>query len=356
MAGGTGVHLKKRLLLSGSITLTLLLIAAALLAGFNSLLLPVNADAGDQLVVINIPGGASSSQIGQILADHGIIQSPLAFRLYVRWHDLDRGFIAGDYQLSPAMSIKEITAMMTQGDVYRQTDWFVIIEGHTVRQIADSLVRAGLAERERFLELVSSPPPGLLEEHGFLHEIPAGVDFTLEGYLFPDTYEITRDASEEEIISLSLRRLRQIFNEQLQERARQAGMNLHQVLTLASIVEREAAVDHERERIAAVFLNRLARDYPLQSCATVQYLLDEVKPVLTIAELAIDSPYNTYLYPGLPPGPIAAPGESSIRAVLYPEETGYMYFVSKMDGSGEHYFARTLREHEANRIRAEKRQ
>ena len=149
-----------------------------------------------------------------------------------------------------------------------------------------------------------------------------------------------------------LRRLETVYTEAYRQRAQELGLSMHQVLTLASIVEREGRVDWERPLIAGVFHNRLAANYPLQSCATVQYVLGEVKEVLLNEDLETPSPYNTYLHAGLPPGPIAAPGEASIRSALYPENTEYFYFVYKEDGSGEHYFSRTLSEHNANTERA----
>lgn len=347
MRRGREQSLRKGLILSGSVTALLAIMAAVAVIGYNSLLLPVNDGGGAEEILVEIPPGASTGEIGRILEENGIIHNALFFRLYTRWAEMDRGFIAGTYRLNPAMSMQEIMETIARGDVFRDTVWFVIPEGSTVEQAAAILERGGFALGDRFRELCANPSPQILERFPFLREAAgnAALRYPLEGYLFPDTYEILRGAPAEEIVLLMLHRFARVFSGDRLDRAAGLGLTVHQALTLASIVEREAVVDHERERIAAVFHNRLRRTHPLQSCATIQFILGEVKEVLTYADLALESPYNTYLYPGLPPGPIAAPGEQSILAVLYPEETDYFYFNSKLDGTGEHYFSRTLAEH-----------
>ncbi len=339
--------MRKGLILSGSVTAVLAILAVAVVISFNTLLLPVNAGATAEEVLVEIPLGASTGEIARLLEENGIIRSALFFRLYAQWAGLDKGFMAGAYRLNPAMGMREIMEAIAEGAVYRDTIWFVIPEGSTAEQTAAFLQRDGLADGARFLELCAAPSATLLERFPFLREAvdnPA-VRYPLEGYLFPDTYEVVRGAGAEEIATLMLHRFETVFDRDRGERAAALGLTVHQLLTLASIVEREAVVDGERERIAAVFHNRLHHNYPLQSCATIQYILGEVKEDLTYGDLALESPYNTYLYPGLPPGPIAAPGEQSLLAALFPEETDYFYFNSKGDGSGEHYFSRTLAEH-----------
>ncbi|MEW5784828.1 MAG: endolytic transglycosylase MltG [Bacillota bacterium] len=344
---------RRAVAISGTIMAILLLCGAGLLISFNSMIAPVNAS-NDQGILIEVPSGASTGLIASILADAGVIHNALVFRIYARWHDLDKGFIAGSYHLNPAMSLDEIAATISGGAVFRETDWFTVPEGLTVEQIAARLDEQGLINGERFLALVKEAPSDIVNKFSFLNGIHnPSIKYSLEGYLFPDTYEIARGATEEEIIILMLRRLDRVLSEELRQRARELNLSLHEVLTLASIVERETVVDHERKLIAGVFHNRLAAGYPFESCATVNYLLDEVKPVLSIEDTKIDSPYNTYQYPGLPPGPIAAPGETSILAALYPEATDYFFFRSKEDGTGESYFARTLAEHNLNTQKAE---
>lgn len=327
--------------------------SAALLYLYEGLLEPVVPSAVDQFRVVSIPSGSSSGDIAGILLEQGLIQNELAFRIYVRRYNLGLGFMAGTYRLSPAMSLDEIVAKIQSGETFTETVWFTVPEGLKVTEIADRLEQQGLVNSEEFLSLARQPSELLIERFPFLQEIDhPDIDFKLEGYLFPDTYEVYITADTEQIIAVMLRRLDSIYREE-QQQFNDSGRTLHEILTMASIIEREAVVDHERDIIAGVFYNRLNIGMALESCATVQFALGETKEYLTYQDLEIDSPYNTYRNPGLPPGPIAASGEASILAALYPAETNYFYFNYKYDGTGEHYFSRTLQEHNQNVRRAE---
>ncbi|HOL15829.1 MAG TPA: endolytic transglycosylase MltG [Bacillota bacterium] len=339
---------RKGLLISGALLVVLILCAVCAAAGINYLLRPVDAAVGEGTVRVEIAPGASTGKIASILAEKGVIRSALLFRIYARYHRLDQKFMAGSYDLKLSMSLPEIAAKIASGDVDMETHWFTIPEGYFIEEIAHHLDEAGLIDGERFLELAASPPPHILERFPFIGESAANsqVIYVLEGYLFPDTYEIAAGSTEEEIISLMLRRFETIFSDELQRRCAELEMTLHEALTLASIIEGEAVVEHERKLIAGVFHNRLGINMQLQACATVQYILPERKENLSYADTQTPSPYNTYINFGLPPGPVGAPGEASILAALYPENTEYKYFVSKKDGSGEHYFSRTNSEHE----------
>lgn len=343
---------KRIMVVSGSVLAFLIMGALGLLFTINALLTAVDSEASDQVVTVEIPAGASTEKIASILKETGMIHNALVFRLYARFNDLDRKFIAGSYNLSPSMNLEELMALIVSGDVYRETAWFTIPEGFTIEQMAARLSRQEMADEARFLALSRQPPESITARFTFLQEIdPRKLDYILEGYLFADTYEIAAGASEEEIISLMLRRLEAVFTPAMKQRAEELGLSMHQILTLASIVEKEAGVPQDRERIAGVFLNRLELNHALQSCATIHYASGEVKEVLLYSDLSIDSPYNTYKFPGLPPGPIAAPGEAAIRAVLYPEKSDFFWFNSKGDGTGESFFARTHLEHEQNRAK-----
>ncbi len=341
------IHLRKRLIISGSAVLVLTILVLAAITGYKTMLLPVNAGAASEVVLVDIPAGASAREIAILLEKNGIIRNADFFRFYARWVGRDEDFLAGSYRLNPAMSMREIMDLIIEGTVYHDTIWLVVPEGSTVEQIAAFLLKESLIDEVSFLELCAAPPPSLLESFPFLLEVAANsaVRYPLEGYLFPDTYEIERGTGAEEIATLMLQRFETVISRERSDRAAELGLTLHQLLTLASIVEREAVVDTERGLIAAVFQNRLHHDHFLQSCATIQYILGETKTVLTGADLALESPYNTYLHPGLPPGPIAAPGEKSLEAALFPEETDYFYFNARDDGSGGHYFSSTLEEH-----------
>lgn len=294
------------------------------------------APPGAPAVRLEIPRGASSKDIARLLAEKRLIKSPLAFHLYLHYRGLDKSLQAGEYYLSPSLSPLEIAGALAAGRValYRVT----IPEGFTLKQIAARLAEAGLVDEERFWAAAANAP----FEYEFLKDGPQGSQ-RLEGFLFPDTYYFPKGMGEEQIIAAMLRRFREAFTPAMEARAKELGLSVRQVVTLASLVEREAKLDSERPLIAAVFYNRLRRGLKLESCATIQYLLDKPKPVLLEEDLKIPSPYNTYLNPGLPPGPIASPGLASLKAALYPAPVPYLYFVANPDGS--HTFSRTLAEH-----------
>jgi UPF0755 protein len=227
-----------------------------------------------------------------------------------------------------------------------------IPEGWRSEQIADRLQATGFASRDDFLRAVAAPAgvPGF----DLLGNPPPP---RLEGYLFPETYQVPQPVAGTRAAEMMLRMFNQKVGDELRT-ASPGNLSSREVLILASIVEREAKVPAERPTIASVYLNRLAAGLPLQADPTVQYAVaSHDGPAaaaygywkgLEPADLQIDSPYNTYLNPGLPPGPICNPGEASIKAVLQPARTDYLYFVARTDGSGEHLFARTLEEHNAN--------
>jgi len=209
-----------------------------------------------------------------------------------------------------------------------------------VEQIAALLEEKGLARRDRFLALAREYAPFDRESSR------PDVKYRAEGFLFPDTYRISKGAGEEEILQTMAGEFQRRFTPELREKARAIGLSAYEAIVLASLIEREVQVAKERPMVARVFLNRLQLGMPLQSCATIQYILGYPKEELTIADTQLPSPYNTYLHPGLPPGPVASPGLASIQAALNPAEGDWLYFV--VDGkTGGHRFSRTLAEHEA---------
>jgi len=326
-----------------------------------SLFEPVEREATEEKVIIEIPSGASVSQVASMLEEENIIRSSLAFKLYLRYKELDKDIMAGNYLLSPSMEIEEIVDKVVSGDVERDTVRFTIPEGWKINQIARQLEQLGVVDKEEFLRIAIEPDDSIKHDFPFLKEVPDDVYIHMEGYLFPDTYEIEKkEISEENIIRLMLQRFDRILTEEHLEDAKESDMTLHEIITLASIIEREAAVTHEREKISSVFHNRKNDTVEtfgfLQADPSVQYALGEWKEPLYKSDLKIESQYNTYLNPGLPPGPIASPGEGSIMAALYPKDTDYLYFVSKRDGSGQHYFSSTNRQHEYYRQKSRENQ
>lgn len=306
--------------------------------------MPVSSSADAKPIVVRVPQGLDAGSIADVLEEEGVIRSAAYFRLYNRVFGVDTKLQAGDYLLSTDLGLREIAERMQHGRVEPIT--VTLPEGLHLRQIADILAKEGLVDRDRFLEVAEEET---LVYDGFPpFSKPVA---SLEGYLFPDTYLFVPSMTEEQIVRIMVDRFVEVALPLLRGSRAPQNLSLHEVVTLASIVEKEALFRREQPIIASVFFNRLAIDMPLQADPTVTYLFDEHRSRVLFADLEIPSPYNTYRNKGLPPGPIASPGLHAIRAVLQPEHTDYMYFVGR--GDGTHVFTRTFNEHvrEANRIR-----
>ncbi len=284
--------------------------------------------------IVTIPPGASSAQIGDLLVAAGLVRRTTDFVVLVRVRGLTRSLHEGEYQLSPAMGLLEIGDVIARGLVVQHA--ITIPEGFTAADIIDVLVREGLGERARFTELVRNGTT--LFDYEFLHGLPTS---SLEGYLYPDTYRIPRHLPERTVIGLFLDRFAQVVFPRW--RTQRGGPSLHEIMTIASLVEREAQVPTERPLIAGVLNNRLQRGWRLEVDASVLYALGRHKAVVTYEDLKVASPYNTYLHSGLPPGPIANPGLAAIEAALFPAQTDYLFYVARPDGS--HAFSKTFQEH-----------
>jgi len=282
--------------------------------------------------VVEIPEGASFKDVSNLLGEKGLIMSPFWFRLLGKVQDADRKVKPGEYDLHTAMRPAEILNMLVTGKVIKYT--VLVQEGFTARQIGKLLDEARIVKEADVARLVSDPL--------FIKSL--GVDGpTLEGYLFPDTYYFPRRAKAEEVVKAMVAGFRQAYTPEMQARAASIGMTERQVMTLASIIEKETGQDEERPLISAVFHNRLKRKVPLQSDPTVIYGITNFNGNLTRADLMRRTPFNTYTSTGLPPGPIASPGSKSIIAALNPAPVDYIFFVSKNDGT--HQFSTTLSEH-----------
>ncbi len=302
-------------------------------------------------IVVTIPPGSTAGDIGAQLQQQGLVRSSLFFRVAADQAGVSSSLAAGDYELSRSMSTPEIVQVLASGKVKRGLV-ATIPEGWRSEQIADRLQATGVAGRDEFLQAVATPA-----SVPSFDLLPQPLPPRLEGFLFPDTYEVRQPVSGVAAADLMLKMFNDRVGTSLQGPS-ETGLTAFQVITLASIVEREAKVPSERATIASVYLNRLQENMPLQADPTVQYAVathdgaaaaayNYWRP-LTGDDLSVDSPYNTYLHTGLPPGPICNPGEASIRAVLQPAKTDYLYFVATNDGTGSHLFARTLDEHNAN--------
>ncbi|SHH08276.1 endolytic transglycosylase MltG [Tepidibacter thalassicus] len=293
----------------------------------------------NEKVIVSIPRGSSLNETAGILVDKEVVKNKWFFIIVAKINHMDKGIKAGTYSISKSFSNKKILALLNSGKVYKNIVKVTIPEGFEANQIANRFSNLGLVDREKFLELVNNPSV-FKSKYPFLNDKNI---VSLEGFLFPDTYFIDKNYSEKVIIDIMLKRFNEIYDEDYKKRQKEMGLNLNEVITMASIIEKEAKLDEERPIISAVFYNRMNINMPLQSCATVQYVLGERKSVLSYNDIKIDSPYNTYKNNGLPPGPIASPGEKSIKAALYPADVDYLYFVAKKDGS--HSFSKTYSEH-----------
>jgi len=308
--------------------------------------------AADAPVKITISSGMRAQKVAELLEETGLIRNATLFGGWLKIEGEGSRFQAGEYELTPGMTREEIVAKLNEGDtVAAATVKFTIPEGFTVQQIADRLAEKAGADKAKFLAAAGDPT----KWNGSIWTKTLTADknlrYPLEGYLFPDTYEMKSGSSAEEMINRMLaeldRKLDQLPEDWLgvlEER----GLTVHQLLTIASLVEREVVADEERPMVASVIQNRLKKKMPLQIDATIQYLLDKQKERLLEVDLKVDSPYNTYANPGLPPGPIASPSLKSIEAALYPEQTDYLYYVTKKDGTNTHLFAETYKQHQKN--------
>ena len=282
--------------------------------------------------VVYIKPKTGVQDIALILREAGVIRSTWAFLALAYVQGSLKRLQSGEYEFDTGMTLLEILQKLEAGRVV--THQVTIPEGFNAEDIAKLLATERLADPERFLALVQDQ--SVAER---LH-VPAN---RLEGYLFPDTYRLTRGMTEEEILRVMVGRFQQALPRDFEAQAARVRMDTHEIVTLASLIEKEAQLDAERPLISAVFHNRLRRRMPLQSDPTAVYMVPRTQRRITASDLQRKTPYNTYLLPGLPPGPIANPGLASIRAALRPASVNYLYFVAKNDGS--HHFSVNLEQH-----------
>jgi len=317
-----------KLLLSALVLSTLLGLMAA--RSWREATRPLEPEAPS--IVFSVPQGASLRQVASQLEAQGIIRSARALSLLARLRRLEGSIRAGEYDLSPAQAMPEVLEHLIRGPL--KTYEVSLPEGLTAREIGQRLSAAGLVELDSFLHFVYDPTSA-----------PAlGVEGpTLEGYLFPETYRLPRGLPAEHVARILVDEFHRNWQALLNTQPPSA-MSMREVVTLASIVEKETGAPEERPLIASVFLNRLQRNMRLETDPTVIYGIPDFDGNLTRAHLQDGSnPYNTYKISGLPPGPIASPGLDALRAVLAPAESAYLYFVSMNDGT--HHFSATYREH-----------
>lgn len=300
-----------------------------------------------EMIIVEIPAGSTAADVSTILDEQGLLQSRGSFLHYLKKSELADAIKAGRYELSKSYDVPKIAEMITEGLVYVDTVTVLIPEGYEFRMIVDTLVQEMGIDRDKFVDLANN--------HSFDYRfIPEMGDrkYRLEGYLFPATYEFKKGTDEIAILEAMLDKFDREFKPEYYDRAKELDMSVNEIITMASIVEREGASHEEFPKIAGVFYNRIHDGMLCQSCATVQYILEERKVDLLYSDLEIESPYNTYLHEGMPPGPIASPGLEAIKAALYPEEHNYYFFVVTGDKDGRHIFSETEEEHEEAKARA----
>lgn len=289
-------------------------------------------------VFVDLPQGGSVTLLASRLAEAGVVPDPLTFRLAARIEGVDRQLQAGEYRFAEPATPYDVVRRLAAGDVH--TEPITFPEGLTIAEMAGVVEERGLATREAFLAAAADV------------SLAASFDpetTSLEGYLFPDTYALPRATDAEAVVRRMVAGFDAAFDRELRQMAAARGLSIREVVTLASLIEKETARADERSVVAAVYRNRLRIGMALQCDPTVIYammLAGRWNGNIRRDDLRIDSPYNTYRYPGLPPGPIAAPGRASIVAALTPDDVDYLYFVSRNDGS--HVFASTLAEHNRN--------
>jgi UPF0755 protein len=294
----------------------------------------LTAELGEREVTVEIEPESSLAEVSKVLEDNGIVKSALFFRLEHILKGNDIAFEGGTVTLNSAMSSNELMYALKEKPVYSDDIAITIREGFSVKDIGTYLESLDIVTADEFIETANTYD--FSGEFAFLNDVPLREN-RLEGYLFPDTYYIAKGWTSADIIRRMLTRFEEIYGKHAQQ-AEESGLSMDEVITIASIIEKEIKVEEERPKAAQVIFNRLNSDTKLEMCSTILYVLGKNKDRLYDSDLQVDSPYNTYLNLGLPIGPISNPGEACISAVLNPSKGTLMYFVVKDEETGEHIF------------------
>ncbi|MFH0805161.1 MAG: endolytic transglycosylase MltG [Patescibacteria group bacterium] len=316
------------------------------------------SDSSDPVTFV-VAKGQGVKEIGASLAQEKLIRDAYWFDTFVYLDRSERQFIAGRYQLRRNMTIREVVHALTAGSVDQERT-ITLLEGWTAKDIGQYLEEQGVVSAANFIAVASATDsrtavPGAT--FPFLADKPAGA--TLEGYLFPDTYRIFNQASASDIVGRLLENFGTKYTEQMRADTAQGNMSIYQIVTLASIIEAEVKItlkngqpiNDDHYIVAGIFYSRLNKSIPLESDATINYVTSGSNPQPTAEDLSVDSPYNTYQYRGLPPGPIGNPSLEAITAAIYPKKTDYLYFLHKIHDDGSIVFSTTYEEHLANKQR-----
>ena len=293
-----------------------------------------------ETIVYTAQKGIGDDEIAKDLLKLGIIRNNYFFRLYVVVTLQHSRLQAGEYNLSPKMSIYQIVKKMVRGDVIRDT--VVILEGWDISDIGKYLESKNICSQNYFISLTQKD---YSKEFDFLQDKPKNAG--LEGYIFPDTYQIAKEETCEEILNATLANFDKKLTPDLREEIKKQNKSIFDIVTMASIIEKEVRALDDKKILSGIFWKRLEINMPLQSCATINYITGKNDPGALLKDIQIDSPYNTYKYRGLPKGPISNPGINSIIAAIYPKQTNYWYYLS----NGKTIFSETLEQHNAARVK-----
>lgn len=344
--------LRPVLILTASLLVVGGLLSMAWDSVYETYLAPPDAASTTQ-IGFTVESGQSLTKVANNLEAAGLIRNRTVFKYYCDFAGMGQKIQAGSYLLTPAMTMNEIAEQLTMGDGNPIVRNITLIPGWTLEEFAAKLQTDGvIRDSSAFLELCRTGEK--FSEYYYVADMlqsTTGLRYALEGYLSPNTYEVYVDATDEDIIRKLLSQTENTFPVARQDQADELGYTMHEILTLASIIEKEAK-EEDFARVSAVFHNRLKLDMPLQSDVTIHYITGQREMALDSDDLGIGSPYNTYKYRGLPPGPICAPSDAAIKAALEPDAEylamGYLYFCAAEPESGLLVFAQTLQQHEQN--------
>lgn len=323
-------------------------LAVISLAGYFYIYYQINypLDKQGQTQEFVIISGQSVQEIAQNLKDQNLIRSTFWFKIYLWLTDQTSQLKAGTYQLNSNQNIPEITAILTLMPVPQASVSITIPEGFSIQQIAERLDKQEAAAKDDFLEEIQAVNR-YQQDYDFLQTVPQEADLT--GFLFPDTYDFYKNSEQELVVRKILDNFDQKLDEKLRQDIKAQSKTIFEIITMASIIEKEVVSDQDRAIVSGIFWQRFQDNYPLESCATIAYALKLNKWRYSDLDLQVDSTYNTYKNKGLPPGPICNPGLSAIKAAIYPQKSDYYYYLSAPDG--QTIFSQTLEEHNANKIK-----
>ncbi|RJR31742.1 endolytic transglycosylase MltG [Candidatus Parcubacteria bacterium] len=326
-----------------------LVLAVALAGGFFYYSYLLNIAVSKNFAVRNfrVNSGWGSVKIAEELEKSGFIRSSKAFVLYVWWKGTSSMLKSGDYELSESFNIKKIAGILSGGEIKNKEKTITLIEGWTAADIAAYLQEQNIMPKDRFLKAVGADASTNFASYEILKGKPENAG--LEGYLFPDTYRIYSDADSDDIVKKMLDNLESKITAEMKQQIAANNMDVHQTLTLASIIEKEVPRYEDRKKVASIFYKRLNDGMPLQADSTVNFITGKNSSRASLEDTKINSPYNTYKNLGLPPGPIGNPGLTSISAAIYPEKNDYYYFLTTDDGRV--IYSRTFEEHKANKAK-----